>query len=186
MFLLRILSLSRLEFDSLLNVLLLLRLTIWAGNILRRGRIRWLLLWRVTGSSKLLLAVGRGGKRLSWRHIRHRPRLVLNITRCRRSADSRDRASRLFLFLAYRVRCCDFWFFLGLHDGNLIGQWLLSFAFDGVPLGQHDFNFNSQHSLTQLDMTNGGTHKLVHGMPAMYHQAIMKLHRLCSLIPQLP
>jgi len=48
-------------------------------------------------------------------------------------------------------------------------------------MGQHDFNFDAQHSLTQQDVSNGGVDVLFGGVAAVNHKTVHELHRFGSL-----
>ena len=67
---------------------------------------------------------------------------------------------------------------LGLHDGDHIGKrGLGAHLASGVP-GQHDLDLDSQNSLAQENVADGGVNKVLGGLTRVDHESVNELHGL--------
>lgn len=75
--------------------------------------------------------------------------------------------------------------FFRLDDGNIVGQWAFWSDLSGGIPWKHNLDLDTQHSLTQQNVTCGGVDVVVAGVTRVNHQAIDELHRLCTLTTEL-
>jgi len=67
---------------------------------------------------------------------------------------------------------------LGLHDGDHIGKRVLgTHLSSGVP-GQHDLDLDTQDSLTEKNVTDGGINEVLGGLTRVDHESVNELHGL--------
>jgi len=74
---------------------------------------------------------------------------------------------------------------LGLRNDDMIGQWLLGTSLTRWIPVQHDFNFNAENALSQLDVLDGALHIVVDWVTRVDHEAVDELHGLGTLTAQL-
>ena len=110
----------------------------------------------------------------------------VQVTRKRRTS-SVDRDRRVLsyglhlAFFGFGVWIDDGCLVFGLDDGDVIGQWFLrTLAVFGV-VRQHDLHLNTEHTLTEKDVSNGVLNVIVHWVTRVNHQAIKELHRFGTL-----
>merc|ERR1712217_61157 len=78
-------------------------------------------------------------------------------------------------------RCLILW----LHNADVIRQWASwSNLASWVPW-QHNLYLDSQHTLTQQDVTDSHIDIVVHGVTTVDHESVCELHRLGSLASEL-
>lgn len=75
--------------------------------------------------------------------------------------------------------------FLGLDDGDVVGQRALRSDLAGGVPWQHDLDLDAQHSLAQQNVTSGCVDVVVAWISGVDHQTVDELHRLCALTAQL-
>jgi len=87
--------------------------------------------------------------------------------------------------LDFAVRFRNFLLSLRLRNDNLIWQRLLwSSLAAGIPV-QHDFNFDAENALSQLDVLDSSLYIVVGRVARVNHQAVDELHGLGALASQL-
>jgi hypothetical protein len=76
-------------------------------------------------------------------------------------------------------------FFLRLDDGDVVGQWAFWSNLSGCVPWKHDLDLDTQHTLTQKNVTGGCVDVVVARVTRVNHQAIDELHRLGTLTTEL-
>ena len=71
--------------------------------------------------------------------------------------------------------------FLGLDDGNVVGKRSLGPSLARWIVRQHDLDLDTQDTLTEKDVSDGGVDVLFRGIATVNHQSVHKLHSLGTL-----
>lgn len=75
--------------------------------------------------------------------------------------------------------------FFGLDDGDVVGKWALWSDLSSGVMWEHDFDLDTQNTLTQQNVTSGCVDVVVARITRVDHQAIDELHRLGALTTEL-
>jgi len=75
--------------------------------------------------------------------------------------------------------------FLGVDDGDGIGEGLLGTGLAFWVAATHDLDLNTQNTLSEEDVAGSSVDEVVDGLAGVDHEAVSELHALCSSSTQL-
>jgi len=75
-------------------------------------------------------------------------------------------------------------FFLRIHDGDNVGKRFLWAGLARRVLVEHDLDLDAEHALAEEDVADGHVDEIPRRLARVDHEAVRKLHRLCTRGPQ--